>query len=502
MSLKKNVIANYLGQGWTALMRIAFVPLYIKYLGMESYGLIGIFAVLQSWLSLLDMGMTPTLGREMSRYSGGAHTAESILDLLRSLEILCTGIAALIVLGVWGASGWLASSWLQAEKLPVTMVAQVFIVMGVVAALRFVEGLYRSAIVGLQRQVLLNSIDAVMSTLRGAGAVAILKYFSPSIKMFFLWQGILTFVTVVIYVFVVYVSLPRVNRKPRFSKSALDKIWHFAAGLMATTLVTLLLTQVDKVLLSRLLNLKEFGIYTLAGLVAGVLSILSGPIAQASYPRMTELLAREKQDEVKTLYHRSAQLITVLVGSASVMMILFSEQIIALWTGSHDIAERVSPILTLLSIGNLLNSVMIIPYMLQLAHGWSSFAAKVNAVAVAILVPAILWATPRYGAIGAAWVWVILNCGYVFISIHFMHMRLIPGEKLRWYSYDLGLPIFACLLVAAIFRYFQPVGMARFEELTWLILCGLFAFAAAMFFASELRADLKKQYELLLRKIG
>jgi hypothetical protein len=53
MSLRANLIANYLGQGWTAVMGLAFVPMYIHYLGMEAYGLIGLFAVMQAWMSLL-----------------------------------------------------------------------------------------------------------------------------------------------------------------------------------------------------------------------------------------------------------------------------------------------------------------------------------------------------------------------------------------------------------------------------------------------------------------
>ena len=40
-------------------MGLVFVPVYIKYLGIESYGLIGFFASLQAWFALLDMGMTP-----------------------------------------------------------------------------------------------------------------------------------------------------------------------------------------------------------------------------------------------------------------------------------------------------------------------------------------------------------------------------------------------------------------------------------------------------------
>ena len=124
MSLKKNVLANYVGQIWRALMNIAFVPLYIKYLGMEAYGLIGVFAILQAWLVLLDMGMTPTLSREMARYTAGTHTAQSIRDLLRSLEVITLVIALLIGVVIWFLAPWLSAQWLHAEKLSVEEVAQ------------------------------------------------------------------------------------------------------------------------------------------------------------------------------------------------------------------------------------------------------------------------------------------------------------------------------------------------------------------------------------------
>src|ERR1035437_3091490 len=109
MSVRRNAIANYLGQGWRAIMGLVFVPLYVRYLGIEAYGLIGIFAILQAWLGLLDMGMRPALGREMARFAGGAHNAQSIRDLLRSIEVIGIAIAGAVALGICFASGWLAS---------------------------------------------------------------------------------------------------------------------------------------------------------------------------------------------------------------------------------------------------------------------------------------------------------------------------------------------------------------------------------------------------------
>jgi hypothetical protein len=101
---------------------------------MEAYGLIGLFAVLHGWLALLDVGMTPALGREMARFTAQEHSPQSIRNLLRSLELLCFGVAGLICICVWGGADWLASDWLRAEKLPRGLVSTAIEVMALVAA--------------------------------------------------------------------------------------------------------------------------------------------------------------------------------------------------------------------------------------------------------------------------------------------------------------------------------------------------------------------------------
>ena len=67
--IKKNILANFSGKAWQVLMSLAFVPLYIKFMGIESYGLVGIFASLLALFGLLDMGLSTTLNRELARFS-------------------------------------------------------------------------------------------------------------------------------------------------------------------------------------------------------------------------------------------------------------------------------------------------------------------------------------------------------------------------------------------------------------------------------------------------
>jgi O-antigen/teichoic acid export membrane protein len=307
MSLKRNVLANYLGQGWVALMGLAFVPMYIRYLGVETWGLVGFMSMLQAWLTLLDMGLSPTLSREMARFHAGAHSAQSIRNLLRSLEVIYGGVAVLVVSIVWIIAPWLSVHWLSATHLPVTSVEQAIEMMGLVLASRMVEQVYRGAIQGLQRQVWLNGVQSLLATLRWAGAVGVLIWVDSSIEAFFLWQGLVSLLTVIILARQTYYWLPLGERSAYFDLAAIIRIRRFAGGMAATTLLSILLMQVDKLLLSKLVSLEDFGLYTLAASAAGALYFLMIPIVTAVSPRMTELVARSEQQLLIDTYHRASQ---------------------------------------------------------------------------------------------------------------------------------------------------------------------------------------------------
>lgn len=486
--LKRNLTANYLGQAWVAVMGLAFVPVYIRYLGMESYGLIGVFSLLQTWLALLDMGITPTLNREMARFKAGAHTAQSIGELLRSLEVVCFGIAALIGVSVWAASDFLARDWLRAGELPVGIVAQAVAVMAWVVALRFVEGVYRGSLFGLQKQVWYNAASALLATIRHGGAVAILAFVSPTVWAFFVWQGVVSILTTVIFAASVHRALPRAPSSVRFSRRALTNIGAYAGGMLGITLLSLILTQVDKVILSRMLDLAHFGYYTLAATVAGTLYMVIAPITQSLFPRMVELSTRDEESALITVYHLGAQLVTVLTGPAMLIIGLFSAGAVYAWSGDGNLAQRTAPILSALALGTFLNGLMWIPHQCQLAHGWTSLALKANLVAVAVLVPAILWVVPRYGAVGAGWLWVALNTGYVLIALQFMHARLLRSEKWAWYLQDVVLPLLGAGLVSAVAWQWQPGELnSRLSWISFLLVTGSGAMAAAVLFASHLR---------------
>lgn len=465
--IKKNIAANFAGNMWTGLMGIVFVPIYIHFMGIEAYGLIGTFATLLALFGLLDMGLSTTLNREMARLSVEKNNAQEMRDLVRTLEVPYWAVGALISLIVIVLSPIIAYQWVNAENLSPKTVQTAIRLMGLAVAFQWPMSFYSGGLMGLQRQVLLNGINAVMATFRGVGAVLILWLVSPSVEIFFSWQIIVSTFHIALIIFFLWRSLPHTAEPPRFRRKLLLNIWRFAAGMTGITVLSTILMQLDKVILSRMLSLEMFGYYTLAGSVSMTLYRFISPVFSAIYPRLTNLVALGATDDIIILYHKSAQLMSVIVLPAAVVVALFSEELLLIWTQNPVTTENTHVLVSIFVLGTAINGLMNIPYALQLAFGFTKFGIIGNIISVLVLVPFMIILTKWYGVVGAASVWLILNLGYMFISLPIMHIWLLTSEKWRWYKYDMFIPFIVSLTVAGLGRLF--IG-TQFCQLTTIFL--------------------------------
>lgn len=477
--LGRNVVANFLGYGWVAIMELLFVPIYIEQLGMAAYGFIGVFLALQAVLILLDMGMTPTINREMARFTSGQLSLSHIWQLLRSLEWLAISLGMFVFGMITILAGFLAKVWISHETLPNDTVILSLTIIGFVIGVRLVESIYRGALYGLQRQVVFNVAYSGLATLRGVGAVVILVFISPTITAFFLWQAFVSAISVVILMKMTYQIMPRKQYRVRASIAALKKVWTFARGVLAISVLATILLQADKLILSGLLSLDVFGVYTLAVLVASGLYKLTTPISQAWFPRMSELHALQDEKALRRTFHLGAQLMTIVVASVGISVVLFAEPILLLWTNDAILSASAAPLLSILMLGNILNAMMWIPYQAQLAHGLTSLAIYLNLAAVSILIPALVLLVPTYGVEAAAWIWVTLNVFYVSVGATAMYRLILQGEYSHWLLRDIFLPTSgaAVVILAALWLYPETVG--RMTQIVYVGATVLLAGAAS-----------------------
>lgn len=491
--LQRNIIANFSGSVWQALMGLIFIPLYIKFMGVESYGIVGISATLLMIFGLLDMGLSNTLNREMARLSVLPDKEQEMRNLVRTLEVIFWSIAVFVGITVVSLSPFLAHQWVKAEQLSPKTIEQALLIMGFVIALQMPIGFYSGGLMGLQRQVLLNVINVGISTLRGAGAVLILWLISPTIQAFFYWQFAMSTIHTSLLLLFLWRRLPFGEKRAVFQKELLIGVWRFAAGMSGITILALILTQLDKIILSKMLSLEMFGYYTLASVVAMSLGRLFTPIFYSIYPRFTQLVSIGDQEKLKQLYHYSCQFMSVLILPVAIVIALFSHEILLIWTQNNATANKAYLLVSILICGTALNGLMNLPYALQLAFGWTRLSFFKNVIAVILLVPLIIYMTTHYGATGAASIWVVLNLGYFFFEIPIMHRRLLPKEKWRWYWKDVCVPLAASIFLAGLGRIFVNGPMSQFMILLSLVIITVLTFGITAIITPATRGLLFEQ---------
>jgi O-antigen/teichoic acid export membrane protein len=489
-SLKLDLVANLTGSAWTMLLQVACIPLYIKFMGIEAYGLIGFYLMLQAMLNVLDLGLSPTMNREMARYSVQSEKADEARDLVRTLEVGYWFIGIMIGVFLVVASPWIATHWIKASNIPVRSIRQSVALMGILALFQWPVSFYQGGLMGLRKQVLFNVLRIIAATVSNGGAVLILWLVSPTIEAFFLWLVATNGVMVILWTIFLWKSLPAATRTPRFDFGLIRNIGRFAAGMSGIATFSLILGQADKVVLSRVLSLTVFGYYTLAGVFGAGLVMIVSAVFNTIFPQFSALVAQGDEEATIRLYHKTSQLMSLLILPLTSVLALFSVEVLQLWTRNAMVAHNAGPIATILVLGAAVNALMFLPYTLQLAYGWTSIGLAITISLTIVVVPAMWIMATHYGPIGAAFVFLGLQLINMLVGVPLTHRRLLRHEMMRWFLQDVGPPLGASVLVVGLARVMVSSKMPPLATLATLLLVLLAALAAAASLTPHIRGRL------------
>jgi len=501
--LFENTIANYFGSAWGALLNFLFIPVYIHYLGIQAWGLIGFFVSLQAVVLILDIGIGSTFTREIARSCSGAHKDYSLGSLVRTFEIVYWGIAffaglTIAILGFWGVH-----HWLHATPLPIKDLEKCSFLMAISLTLRWPSSLYSGGLVGMQKQVLSNMLNAGLNTIRVVGVIAILQFVSNSVISFFIWQAISSLLLSVILGIVLHICIPKTD-KAHWEIAVVKKCWRFSMGMLLINLLTTALTQLDKILLAKFVSLEQLGYYTLAGTIAGMLWVAVSPVATAIYPRFVELTAQEPGMEMSVLYTSANRIIAFILFPLGALLIFLPREALFLWTKNLSLTHNTSAILSIIAVGTTIQTLGLLPYRLQLAHGWTSLTIRLNIIMVILLMP-LMWVLAKsIGIIGCGLVWLVLNTLNVTLGVLIMHSKLLPKKASLWF-FD-NLRIGAPVLISAFFvKYFlHNLNLTQinavFAIALLLIICYAIAFISIPYDTRKIITLSVKSFNFSLKK--
>ena len=494
-NLRLNILASYVSQIYLIVISIAILPIYIKYMGAEAYGLVGFFAMLQGLFNLLDFGLTPTISRQTAQYNAGKDTALNFRRLFRALSLIFAAIAIVGGGTLLLLNDYIATHWLKLETLSIKDVLFCLEVMVVCVALRWMTGLYRGVISGFEQIVWLSVINTIVATLRFPGVLLYMYFFGFNIRSFFVFQLVTALLEFFILAIKSYWLLPRTLETEviGWSMKPVRPLLSFAMTIAVTSSIWVLFTQLDKFVLSGILPLADYGYFTLAVLVAGGVLQLGAPISTPIMPRMARLEAEHKYEEVRKVYINATQFISVIVVTAGIVLAGVAYPVLYVWTGDSNIASQAAPVLQLYALGNALLSLSAFAYYLQYAKGNLKYHLMGNIVSVIVLVPSVIWASVHYGAIGAGWVWLLIQLIYLIFWVSYVHKKIEPTINKVWFKSFLP-----SLLSVSVFVFlstqFVEYTSERLEVLLKITLISIFSILISLLTSVRVISLLKSRF--------
>ncbi len=475
MQLIKNVSWNFIAAVWMAVMTVLVTPLYVSNLGLNLYGIIGIWLVFQAIMNFFDFGLGTTLTKEFSTVNLPDKKGFHYSDTLRTIEIVYWGISVICVVLFILVTNVFFSEWINLKFVSIENFSTIMLLMFISLFFQFPNILYINGLIGLQRHQLVSILQIIGNTLKfGVGVLIFLK--DADLVAFFCTQIIVALLQTFTARFLLW-NLVSTNSssKPTFNFNIIKKVSNFSKHMALTSILAVSISNADRLFVFILLPAEDLGRYSLAFTATGFLQLAIQPFYRSFFPRYSELFSNDKQDTLEREYFFSNKLISFLIVTLAVICVVFANEIFFVWMGEID--PSIVLVFRFLIVGIMFSGLGWLPAAFQQAIGWPELHVKMMLLSLVLAIPILIFSIHYFGLFGASFIWLIHGVVDITLGLWIMHKTVLKGKLKQWYL-DIFLPPFLYAIpIVLISTFLKPSGLSRVTTFLWVGFTALLIFS-------------------------
>lgn len=396
--MKKNFFFNLVGMALPIVSSLVTVPIYIRHMGVDRYGVLSVVWILLGYLGFLDFGLSRASAHALARLAyAPAHERGRVL---MSALYLNAGLGLVGGIVIFLAGGFLFERvfglphhiWLEVEtSLPwIACMLPLALLTGVgIGALesreRFLIAnlLQTSALVfgqvlpALTAAFISPAMDAVLPVAFGVRVVALILLFGVLAR----------------------------SEKLRFysyDREAGRSLFQYGLWASVTNVISPILTSADQFVLGAKLGAGSVSYYAVPMNLATRMQIVAAALSRAVFPRF----AQYQEQQARDLAARSITALAYLFGACCASGLILVGPFLSLWIDAN-FAVTAAPVGRVLIVGAWINGLAFIALSLLQARGRPDLAARIHLLELLPFI-AILWLlVDQLGTLGAAWAWTI-----------------------------------------------------------------------------------------------
>lgn len=497
--LSKNILYNVLGQGLLIILGFVAVKYVFRRLGEDALGIIYFTQTISAvFCALLEMGIGSVTVREVS-----AHVRDEpsyVHELIRTGALSFWGAYVLLALGVlWGAP-LLVQKWVHLRSLDSPTATRTLQILGCAVMVALPRSFYASIFRGLQRMEFNNLIDVAVTALQQFGTIVVIVLGGRLVHVAY-WFAACSALSIGTYLFMTARFFPWRTLVPGFSSGVIRRNFAYASRMASISLLSMVQTQADKAVVSKVLPLGTFGYYGLAYSAVSKGMLVSSSVSQAAFPSLSELYQAGKRDLLLSQY---GKLHDLLCFAAVPIFTAFPFAALPLFTFvlNAEAARLLLLPVAFLCLGFYMNATLNIPYVFSLAVGKPGISARSNFYALFMVSPVTVLLVYFWGLNGAGLSWIFYHLFAYTYGVPRICRECLGIPTLNWYLHVLKAAVPAILTYGVAWMVIASVGSHSIlsSALAYLVASIVFLAIAYASIGSELRESLSGLFQLLRPK--
>lgn len=346
-----NTVSNYIGVIWMGFGILLLYPIYIKILGEEQWGLVSACISIQAMLMILDVGFSQIMPRDIAQ----AHSKLDVNNIYQSYFLYYFTISILGGSLIFIFSNWLSENWFNAESY-ISELKMIIKIASLQFIFQFLNSVNSGFWNGIQNQKITNISQVSFFTLKHISSLLLLMIY-PSAIIY-----IICFTSITIIEFFTNFTYIKIKNKLKVTLNRVIALetWNIVKNNSSFSLGVILgvcVSQLDKILFSQQLSIKEYGIYVVVAQLGLAFLQLQYPVMKAIIPAVS---ARGKDSLFNIISPKYIMLLAIFTLSPALFTSIYSYEILLLWTGNEYIAH----------IGHLALSLICLSVILNLPYGF------------------------------------------------------------------------------------------------------------------------------------
>lgn len=467
-------MSNFAGILVPFFVALITIPLAVKGLGDERYGLLSIVWVVLNYLSLLDFGVSKASSKFLAEFHGTDEQIQTT-KIIHAANIFALFAGAVVAGIMLFMTPWVIGALSLTDPNQILEAKQSFVIISVALPLLFLGTGLRGAMEA-SRQFHSVNLGLIITNSISYAIPAVSFYAPVTLTQIIFGVVAVRALSVIYYAVLVMKSYHIRNLFGKDIGGQISKLLKYGSWVTLTSIVSPLLVYIDRIFIGTLLPIAYVAYYSVPYDLVNRIRIFPQALLKTLFPEFSQLYTENRKGEAGKLIEASMRIIVLVVGALGLLITFYSKDILTLWLGS-GLAEKSAAVMMVFGIGFSINSVAFIPFNYLQSIGRPDIPAKIHALEIPVYIALLFFFIKSFGIFGAAMAWGIRVTIDAFLNSLYMIIELKSDSSSR----QIRLP-YKELLILVVFAMFQlAIRMTIVNPLTTLVLVMISCIVALIF---------------------